>query len=161
MSQPIDFEEVGKDHIVCKFKKFIYGLKQVSRQWYLKFDEVVTANGFKEHIVDQCIYMKVNGRKFIFLVLYVDGILLSANDTGMLIETKQLLFSHFDMKDLGKASYVLGIQILRDRPSGILRLSQQTYIKRILKRFNTHFEVSSRYQGSHVDILAYRHSWGG
>ena len=40
------------------------------------------------------------------------------------------------MKDLGEASYVLDIQILRDRPSDILRLSQQTYIKRILKRFN-------------------------
>ena len=80
--------------------------------------------------------MKVNGSKVIFLVLYFDNILLVANDTDLLIETKQLLFSHFDMKDLGEASYVLGIQILRDRPSGILRLSQQTYIELILKRFN-------------------------
>ena len=42
----------------------------------------------------------------------------------------------FYMKDLGEASYVLGIQILRYRPSGILRLSQQTYIECIMKRFN-------------------------
>ena len=54
----------------------------------------------------------------------------------MLVETKQLLFSHFDMKDFGEASYVLGIQVLRDKPSGIMGLSQQTYIERILKRFN-------------------------
>ena len=80
--------------------------------------------------------MKVSGSKYIFLVLYVDDILLAANDTDLLVETKQLLFSHFDMKDLGEASYVLGIQILHDRLSGILRLSQQTYIERILKRFN-------------------------
>ena len=80
--------------------------------------------------------MKVSGSKYIFLVLYVDDILLAANDSDMLVETKQLLFSHFDMKDFREASYVLGIQILRDRPSGILRLSQQTYIERILKRFN-------------------------
>ena len=53
--------------------------------------------------------MKVGGSKFIFLLLYVDDILLTVNDTDLLIETKQLLFSHFDMKDLGKASYVLGI----------------------------------------------------
>ena len=53
--------------------------------------------------------MKVSGRKFIFLVLYVDDILLPANDIGLLIETKQFLFSHFGMKDLGEASYVLGI----------------------------------------------------
>ena len=80
--------------------------------------------------------MKVNGRKYIFFVLYVDDLLLTANDSDLLIKTKQLLFSHFDMKDLMEASYVLGIQILRNRPSDIMRLSQQTYIERILKRFN-------------------------
>ena len=53
--------------------------------------------------------MKVNGSKYIFLVLYVDDILLAANDTDLLVETKQLLFSHFDIKDLREASYFLGI----------------------------------------------------
>ena len=109
MSEPIGFGEVGKDHMICKLQKSIYGLKQASRQWYPKFDEVVTTNGFKENIVNQCIYMKVSRSKFIFLVLYVDDILLAANDTGMLIMTKQLLFNHFDMKDFGETSYVLGI----------------------------------------------------
>ena len=109
MSQPISFLEVGKEHMVCKLHKSIFGLKKGSRQWYLKFDEVVIANGFKENIVDQCIYMKVSGRKYIFLVLYVDDIFLAANDTDLLVETKQLLFSHFDMKDLWEVSYVLGI----------------------------------------------------
>ena len=52
MSQPIGFEEVGKEHMVCKLQKSIYGLNQYSWQWYLKFDEVVTANGFKENIID-------------------------------------------------------------------------------------------------------------
>ena len=124
MSQPIGFEEVGKENIVCKLQKSIYGLKQASRQWYLKFDEIVTANGFKENIIDQCIYKKVSGSKYIFLFLYVDDILLTANDTDLWVETKQLLFSHFDMKDLKDASYVFSTQILRDRPSGIMRLSQ-------------------------------------
>ena len=80
--------------------------------------------------------MKVSGRKYIFLVLYVDDILHVANDTDLLVETKNLLFSPFDMNDLREASYVLGIQILRDKPSGFLRLSLQTYIECILKRFN-------------------------
>ena len=78
----------------------------------MKFDEVVTVNGFKENIVDQCIYMNVSGSKYIILVLYVDDILLSCNDTDLLKETKQLLFSHFDMKDLGEASYVLGKHLM-------------------------------------------------
>ena len=106
MSQPIGFEEVGKDQIVCKLHKSIYGLKQASRQWYLKFDEVITGNGFKENIIEQCLYMKVGGSKYIFLILYVDGIFLATNDTNLLIETKQLLLNHLDMKDLGEASYV-------------------------------------------------------
>ena len=53
--------------------------------------------------------MKVSGSKYIFLVLYVDDILLIANDIDLLVETKQLLFSYFDMKELGETSYVLGI----------------------------------------------------
>ena len=64
--------------------------------------------------------MKVSGRKYIFLVLYVGDIFLAANDINLLVETKQLLFSHFDMKDLREASYVLGKQILHDKPSGIM-----------------------------------------
>ena len=50
--------------------------------------------------------MKVIGRKNIFLVLYVDDILLAANDIDLLVETKQLLFSHFNMDDIGETSYV-------------------------------------------------------
>ena len=46
--------------------------------------------------------MKVSGSKYIFLVLYVDDVLFAANDIDMLVETKQFLFSHFEMKDLGK-----------------------------------------------------------
>ena len=80
--------------------------------------------------------MKVSGSKYIFLVLYVEDILLATNDNDMLVEINQLLFSHFDIKDMGEASYVLGIQILCDRPNGIMRLSQQTYIERIMKMFN-------------------------
>ena len=68
--------------------------------------------------------MKVSGSKYIFLVLYVNDIFLGANDNDLLVKTKQLLFNHFDMKDLGEASYILVIQILRDRPIDILRLSQ-------------------------------------
>ena len=123
--------------MVCKLKKSIYGLKQASRQWYIKFDEVIIRNGFIENVVDRCIYMKVNESSFIFLVLYVDDILLATNDTYLLAETKQMLCNHFDMKDLGGTSFVLGIKIVRHMTNHMLQLSQRAYIDRIFKRFDT------------------------
>ena len=93
---------------------------------------MITSFGFKENTIDQCIYLKFSESKFIILVLYVDDILLASSDVG---ETKRFLSSKFDMKDLGDASFVLGIQIYRDRPRGILRLSQKAYIDKVLSRF--------------------------
>ena len=72
------------------------------------------------------------------MVLYVDDILLATKDIGMLHETKRFLSKKFEMKDLGDASFVLGIQIHRDRSWGILGLSQKTYIEKFLKRFGMH-----------------------
>ena len=122
--------------LVCRLKKSIYGLKQASRQWYLKFHSVVTSYGFVENKVDQCIYCKVSGRKFIFLILYVDDILLASSDLGLLHETKRMLSNNFDMKDLGEASFVLGIEIHRNRSCRLLGLSQRAYVDRVLERFN-------------------------
>ena len=80
--------------------------------------------------------MKVSGSRYIFLVLYVDDTLLAYNNSDLLGETRGFLFGHFGMKDLGDASYVLGIQILLDKAIGVLSLYQKTYIDRVLKRFN-------------------------
>ena len=131
MSQPEGFSSEGKEHMVCKLKKSIYGLKQASRQWYLKFNDTVVSFGFKENIVDRCIYLKVSGSKFIFLILYVDDILLASSDLGLLHETKNFLSKNFEMKDMGEASYVIGIEIFRDRSRGLLELS----LERVLERF--------------------------
>ena len=60
----------------------------------------------------------------VFLVLYVDDILLIENDVGALSSVKIWLSNQFDMKDLGEASYILEIKLLRDRKNRILALSQ-------------------------------------
>ena len=88
MDQPMGFSVEGKEYIVCKLKKSIYSLKQASRQWYLRFNDIIVSFRFKENIVDQCIYMKVGEIKVIFLILYVDDILLTIKDLGLLHETK-------------------------------------------------------------------------
>ena len=115
MNQLEDFLSERKEHMECKLKKSIYGLKQASKQWYLNFNDTITFFGFKENTIDQCRYLVVSGSKFIFLVLYVDDILLATNDLGSLYETKKFLSKNFEMKDMGEASYVIGIEIIRDR----------------------------------------------
>lgn len=134
MAQPEGFVANGEEQRVCKLKKSIYGLKQASRQWYLKFDRVITSHEFKENVVDKCIYLKVRGSRFIILVLYVDDILLAGNIIHLIHETKNFLSKHFDMKDMGNAEYVLGIKIHSDRNAGTLGLSQKAYILRRCSR---------------------------
>ena len=75
-------------------------------------------------------------KKVVFLVLYVDDILLIRNDVGVLFDVKGWLASQFQMKDLGEASYVLGIQLIRDRKNKIIALSQASYIDKILVQFS-------------------------
>jgi len=68
----------------------------------------------------------------------VDDILLASNDVSLLLETKKFLSSNFDTKDLSEASFVLGIEIHRDRSKGVLELSQNAYIEKVLKKFSMH-----------------------
>ncbi|KAK2981300.1 hypothetical protein RJ640_007001 [Escallonia rubra] len=79
-----------------------------------------------------------SGSKLIILVLYVDDILLASSDMHMLHETKTFMSKNINMKDLGEASYIIGIEIHRDRSRGIMGLSQRAYIDKILKRFSMH-----------------------
>ncbi|RVW88887.1 Retrovirus-related Pol polyprotein from transposon TNT 1-94 [Vitis vinifera] len=135
MVQPENFVSEDSKNMVCKLTKSIYGLKQASRQWYFKFHQIIVSYGFEANLMDECVYHKFSGSKYIFLVLYVDDILLATNDISILHDTKRFLSKHFEMKDLGDASFVLGIQIHRDRSRGILGLSQRTYIDKVLQRY--------------------------
>jgi hypothetical protein len=68
----------------------------------------------------------------------VDDILFASSDVSLLLETKRFLSSNFDIKDLGEASFVLGIKIHRDRRKEVLRLSQKAYLEKVLKKFSMH-----------------------
>ena len=71
----------------------------------------------------------------VFLVLYVDDILLIGNDAETLSNVKKWLAEQFQMKDLGETSYILGIQIIRDHKNKLLELSQASYIDKMLAQF--------------------------
>ncbi|GKB82470.1 retrotransposon protein, putative, ty1-copia subclass [Tanacetum coccineum] len=111
------------------------GFENASRSWNLCFHEKVTQFGFSRSEDESCIYVKVSGSVVVFLVLYVDDILLIGNDISMLQSVKDWLGKYFSMKDLGDASYILSIKNYRDGSKRLMGLSQNTYLDKILKRF--------------------------
>ncbi|KAK8544330.1 hypothetical protein V6N13_100559 [Hibiscus sabdariffa] len=136
MTQPEGFVTPEDARKVCKLQRSIYGLKQASRSWNLRFNEAIQEFGFIRNEDEPCVYKKFSGSIVSFLVLYVDDILIIGNDIPTLQSIKTWLSSCFSMKDLGEAAYILGVKIYRDRSRRLLGLSQSTYIDKVLKRFS-------------------------
>ncbi|GKB54193.1 putative RNA-directed DNA polymerase [Tanacetum coccineum] len=134
MTQPKEFENEKYPKRVFKLQNAIYGLKQASRSYNLCFHKKVTQFGFSKSEDESCIYVKVSGSVVVFLVLYVDDILPIGNDILTLQSVKHWLGKCFAIKELGDATYILGIKIYRDRSKRLIGLSQDTYLDKILKR---------------------------
>ena len=89
----------------------IYGLKQASRSWNLHFDETIKTYGFEQNVDEPCVYKYIKEKKVVFLVLYVDDILLIGNDVETLSNVKKWLAEQFQMKDLEKQAIFLGSKL--------------------------------------------------
>ena len=112
------------------------GLKQASRSWNIRFDQAIKSFGFDQNPDEPCVYKRCQDKVVTFLVLYVDDILLIGNDVGVLSSIRIWLSNQFDMKDLGEASYILGIKLWRDSKNRMLGLSQTAYVDKILSKFS-------------------------
>ncbi|GJU92999.1 retrotransposon protein, putative, ty1-copia subclass [Tanacetum coccineum] len=135
MEQPEGFIDPNHPSKVCKLQRSIYGLKQASRSWNKRFDEEIKKFGFHQNLDEPCVYQKASGSNVIFLILYVDDIILMGNHIPSLQEVKDYLGKCFSMKDLGEAAFILGIKIYRDRSRRLIGLSQNAYLDKILKRY--------------------------
>ncbi|KAE8698964.1 Alpha-glucan water dikinase [Hibiscus syriacus] len=140
MLQPEGFEEKEKKNLVCRLNKSLYGLKQASRCWYKRFDSFIMCLGYNRLNADPCAYFKRSGdNDFVILLLYVDDMLVAGPKKDHIEELKAQLAREFEMKDLGSANKILGMQIHRDRSNRKIWLSQKNYLKKILSRFNMQY----------------------
>lgn len=136
MSQPDGFKVTGKENWACKLKKSLYGLKQSPRQWYKRFDKFMAEHGYTRSQFDHCVYFrKLLDGSFIYLLLYVDDMLIASKSKVEIDRLKAQLRTEFEMKDLGEAKKILGMEIQRDRRKGTVCLTQTQYLKKILQRF--------------------------
>ncbi|GJX78316.1 transposable element [Tanacetum coccineum] len=136
MVQPEGFKVAGKEHEVCKLHKSLYGLKQSPRQWYKRFDKFMMESKYTRSKYDHCVYLKkLQDGSFVYLLLYVDDMLIASQSSDEIEKLKTRLKSEFEMKDLGEAKMILGMEIVRDRKLMKLCLTQKQYLRRVLKRF--------------------------
>jgi hypothetical protein len=96
------FTAKGKEHLVCRLKKSLYGLKQALRQWYKKFDSFMVDHGYARTTSDHCVFVKkFYDGEFIIFLLYVNDMLIICRDTSKIDKLKKELRKSFNMKDLG------------------------------------------------------------
>lgn len=124
------------NNMVCKLKKSLYGLKSSPKNWNDKFNSVMLSEGFKQCKTDYGLYVKQYNGQIVYLLLYVDDLLISGTDIECVNKTKEMLKRNFSMKDLGLAKYFLGISIEQDAINGILKISQKAFLKQILQKYN-------------------------
>ena len=115
-----------------KLNKSLYGLKQSGRMWYNRLSTFLIKEGYKNDPVCPCVFIKRSGSEFVTIAVYVDDLNIIGTPQE-LSKAVGLLKSEFEMKDLGKTKFVLGLQIehLKD---GVF-LHQSTYTSKVLKRF--------------------------
>nr|GEZ99349.1 retrovirus-related Pol polyprotein from transposon TNT 1-94 [Tanacetum cinerariifolium] len=117
MRQPPGFEEETGNN-VCLLIESLYGLKKSPRQWYKRFEVYMINNGFSRNSYDNYFYFKEFAPgMYIYLLLYVDDMLIACKSKSEIEYTKGLLRKEFDMKELGPARKILGIEIVKDRVS--------------------------------------------
>ncbi|UYV75014.1 hypothetical protein LAZ67_12002096, partial [Cordylochernes scorpioides] len=120
---------------VCKLKKAIYGLKQAGRSWNTKIASTLIKNNFKQSIVDPCLFTKNEENHSIYLILYVDDMLLASDSEIIIQNTVKTLEKEFEIKNLGDPTKFIGIEISRNR-EGELLLSQKNKIQELVERYN-------------------------
>jgi len=148
MSQPEGCVVFGQENKVCKLIKSFYGLKQAPKQWHEKFNQVLISDGFSSIEVDKCVYTKCVNNEYVIISFYVGDMLIFGTCTNIVIRTKSFLASKFDMKDMGEASVILGVKIVRKDYSIIL--SQEYYVGKLLRKFD-HYDskpVSTPYDSN-------------
>ncbi|PKU66399.1 Retrovirus-related Pol polyprotein from transposon TNT 1-94 [Dendrobium catenatum] len=130
MRQPKGFEDSTNPEHVCLLHKAIYGLKQAPRQWYNTFSSALVSLGFAHSTADPSLLIMQKQSIRIYLLVYVDDILVTGNDTDAINSILHKLSTTFAMKNLGEAHSFLGIKI--DRTNTSFFLSQQSYVMSIL-----------------------------
>lgn len=129
---PIEFANYASaTPLVCKLIKSLYGLRQSSRKWFIKFKSVLIPYGFIQASSDHSLFILSTSAKFLDVLVYVDNILVLGNNQPTITAFKAHLASHFKIKDLRAIKYFLGIKAARS--DNDIYLNQRKYTLDIIQ----------------------------
>ncbi|KAG7529155.1 GAG-pre-integrase domain [Arabidopsis suecica] len=124
----------SRDQYCIRLNKSLYGLKQSGRMWYNRLSDYLVREGYKNDPISPCIFIKkFTNKGFVIIAVYVDDLNILGT-SGEIAQTVEYLKKEFEMKDLGKTKFCLGLQ-LEYVNNGIL-VHQKAYTEKVLKRFN-------------------------
>ncbi|KAJ6855707.1 Integrase catalytic domain-containing protein [Populus alba x Populus x berolinensis] len=134
VDQPCGYVQKGNKHKVYKLKKALYGLKQTPRAWYSRIEAYFMKEGFEKCDYEHTLFTKTGKEGNILIIsLYVDDLIYTGNDASMISEFKNSMKHEFNMTDLGKMRYFLGLEVLQ-KSTGVF-INQKKYASEVLKRF--------------------------
>jgi hypothetical protein len=134
VDQPPGYEQKGNESKVYRLKKALYGLKQAPRAWYSRIEAYFIKEGFIKCPYEHTLFIRtVDGGKILIVCLYVDDLIFTDNDPMLFEQLKTSMMTEFNMTDLGRMRFFLGIEVLQ-RTDGIF-ISQRKYAQELLQRF--------------------------
>ena len=126
--------ETGENK-VCKLQKALYGLRESPKAWYETFDNFIQKQNFVRSKYDNCLYKYNTNNDSIYIMIFVDDLLICSKNPEKINEIKAKLMKQFIMKDLGKVKSYIGIDIDYDENKGKMTLSQQKYIESLAVKY--------------------------
>lgn len=126
---------IGTDK-VYKLLKSLYGLRESPRSWYECFNDFMNTLEFKRSNYDYCLYVSYDYKEPIYILLFVDDMLICCKNQEKIDDVKRKLSNRFNMKDIGIVKYYIGINIKHDIKRNIMTLSQEKYIESLAKKYN-------------------------
>ncbi|KAE8228096.1 hypothetical protein CF326_g6985 [Tilletia indica] len=134
MIQPPHYEDGTKR--VCKLKRSLYGLKQSGREWFSVVASWLKSQSFKALKSEPCVFHKVTSDgEPVVIVLYVDDVIISAKRQSTIDEIRKAFTDRFKMTDNGLLTQVLGLKINLNHETGLASISQEAYVKGMIRRF--------------------------
>uniref|UniRef100_W8B6G9 Retrovirus-related Pol polyprotein from transposon TNT 1-94 n=1 Tax=Ceratitis capitata TaxID=7213 RepID=W8B6G9_CERCA len=125
--------EIDKGGNACRLKRALYGLKQAGRQWYAELKSKLISMGLKPTENESCLFHGYFEKNLVLLLVYVDDLLIASSEVKIIHKLKQKLLKYFEIKDIGRANYCLGLEI--HQKDGTISLKQSGYIQALLKKF--------------------------